>query len=197
MGVVALSISQYFNKFAKIETVNLGSRQRSVKEKHAGCRHTSNPTGLLGIELSDLKRAGVLLRGGLRVGGLIKNLEVEIGRIRSKLLETGPIRAILTAEPAGCSRCIVKFFSLLFTRKILHAVATSVNGKYFQWDNDGPTRSSLRQTGRTLTVKKNVVPQPTALSAQTFPPWLCTMCLTMASPRPVPPLSRERALSTR
>ena len=46
-------------------------------------------------------------------------------------------------------------------------------------------------------VKKNVAPLPGSLFTQTLPPWLCTMCLTMDKPRPVPPCSRDRALSTR
>src|ERR1035438_6275187 len=46
-------------------------------------------------------------------------------------------------------------------------------------------------------VKKNVAPLPSSLFTQTLPPWFCTMCLTMDKPRPVPPCSRDRALSTR
>ncbi len=47
------------------------------------------------------------------------------------------------------------------------------------------------------TVKKNVEPFPMVLSTRTVPPWLSTMCFTIARPRPVPPVSRDRALSTR
>ena len=43
----------------------------------------------------------------------------------------------------------------------------------------------------------NVLPRPTALSTCTDPWWAVMMCLTMARPRPVPPNSRLRALSTR
>ena len=43
----------------------------------------------------------------------------------------------------------------------------------------------------------NVVPCPSWLSTQTEPPCRCRMCLTIESPSPVPPCSRERALSTR
>ena len=46
-------------------------------------------------------------------------------------------------------------------------------------------------------VKKKVEPWPSALSTRMRPPWASTMCLAMARPRPVPPDSRERALSTR
>jgi hypothetical protein len=46
-------------------------------------------------------------------------------------------------------------------------------------------------------LKKKAVPLPISLSTQTRPPWSCTMCLTMLRPRPVPPFSRERPLSTR
>src|SRR5664279_1227072 len=44
-------------------------------------------------------------------------------------------------------------------------------------------------TGR-MTVKLD--PSPGLLSMARRPPWRLTMCLTMASPRPVPPFSRER-----
>lgn len=46
-------------------------------------------------------------------------------------------------------------------------------------------------------VKRTVVPCPTSLSIASSPPWASTRCLTMARPSPVPPSSRERALSTR
>ena len=38
---------------------------------------------------------------------------------------------------------------------------------------------------------------PTRLLARTLPRIACTRCLTIARPSPVPPSSRERALSTR
>lgn len=44
---------------------------------------------------------------------------------------------------------------------------------------------------------RTVVPCVTRLSMRSPPPWARTMCLTMANPRPVPPSSRDRALSTR
>ena len=43
-------------------------------------------------------------------------------------------------------------------------------------------------------VKKNVLPFPSTLSAQIWPPWACTMCLAMASPSPVPPPLRARSV---
>ena len=43
----------------------------------------------------------------------------------------------------------------------------------------------------------NVVPLPSSLEALIVPPWSSTICLTMDSPSPVPPVARERALSTR
>ena len=44
---------------------------------------------------------------------------------------------------------------------------------------------------------ENVLPWPGTLATAVRPPWSCTMCLTMASPRPVPPDARLRDLSTR
>lgn len=43
----------------------------------------------------------------------------------------------------------------------------------------------------------NLLPLGLLPSTQTCPPWASTMCFTMARPSPVPPSSRERALSTR
>ena len=46
-------------------------------------------------------------------------------------------------------------------------------------------------------VKQNFEPWPSSLSTQMRPPWASVSRRAMARPRPVPPLSRERALSTR
>ena len=40
-------------------------------------------------------------------------------------------------------------------------------------------------------------PWPGALVMPSLAPWRCSTCLTMARPRPVPPVSRERLRSTR
>jgi hypothetical protein len=45
--------------------------------------------------------------------------------------------------------------------------------------------------------KEKIVPFPGSLDTVTLLLWASTICLTMASPSPVPPTSRERALSTR
>jgi hypothetical protein len=45
--------------------------------------------------------------------------------------------------------------------------------------------------------KRKVLPAPGALDTVMLPSWSARMCLTIDRPRPVPPLSRERALSTR
>ena len=46
-------------------------------------------------------------------------------------------------------------------------------------------------------VKLKIDPLPGALSTWTVPPCDCTICFTMESPSPVPPLSRLRPSSTR
>ncbi len=53
---------------------------------------------------------------------------------------------------------------------------------------------SSRAIGRRT---RTVVPWFTTLSILSSPLWAWTICLTMARPSPVPPRSRERALSTR
>jgi undecaprenyl-diphosphatase len=50
-------------------------------------------------------------------------------------------------------------------------------------------------TSGSRTVK--VEPDPRALSTSTVPPWFSATCLTMDNPRPVPPVCRDLALSTR
>ena len=40
-------------------------------------------------------------------------------------------------------------------------------------------------------------PRPGSEVTATYPPWLAITCLTIESPRPVPPVARDRALSTR
>src|SRR6478609_8171557 len=42
-----------------------------------------------------------------------------------------------------------------------------------------------------------VDPRPGSDQTDTLPPWLSATCLTIARPRPVPPVARERAVSTR
>src|SRR5439155_25152035 len=44
---------------------------------------------------------------------------------------------------------------------------------------------------------RTVVPRPSVLSIPSAPSCACTMCLTIASPSPVPPSARDRAFSTR
>lgn len=51
--------------------------------------------------------------------------------------------------------------------------------------------------GCVASVNRTVVPSPSWLSMASSPPCASTRCFTMASPSPVPPSSRERALSTR
>ena len=48
------------------------------------------------------------------------------------------------------------------------------------------------QAGGSGNKQVTVVPLPRSLSADTRPPCASTRCFTMASPRPVPPSSRER-----
>jgi len=44
---------------------------------------------------------------------------------------------------------------------------------------------------------EKVEPLPTVLVMRSAAPWRCSTCLTIASPSPVPPVSRERLRSTR
>eukprot|EP01037_Dinobryon_pediforme_P003468 gene3468-3513_t len=46
-------------------------------------------------------------------------------------------------------------------------------------------------------VTENTEPLPSVLAMSSVAPWRCSTCLTMARPRPVPPVSRERLRSTR
>ena len=62
----------------------------------------------------------------------------------------------------------------------------------------GPGRSSRRvaqPAGGKST--ENTEPWPSTLAIWSVAPWRCSTCLTMARPRPVPPVSRERLRSMR
>ena len=93
-------------------------------------------------------------------------------------------------------------------------VDPSFNWDDLLWDSESLERSTLAvherigalwlrvrgalQAGQTegRTTRK-VAPTPVLLSTRTSPPCAWTTCFTMASPSPVPPCSRERALSAR
>src|SRR5262249_35047169 len=57
--------------------------------------------------------------------------------------------------------------------------------------------ASVQSTGARGRRTVNVLPSPTRLDAPTLPRSAWARCLTIDSPNPVPPTSRERALSTR
>ena len=63
----------------------------------------------------------------------------------------------------------------------------------------GQLLGSTRPSGRGAAGNEisNVVPRPSSLSTSIVPPWFSTTCFTIASPSPVPPVSLERARSTR
>src|SRR5206468_4106426 len=58
----------------------------------------------------------------------------------------------------------------------------------------GPT---VRATPATGSRTSKVEPAASSLVTRTSPPWFSATCLTIASPSPVPPVSRDRARSTR
>jgi hypothetical protein len=58
----------------------------------------------------------------------------------------------------------------------------------------GAAQTRTRTAGKT---SLNVEPLPGSLAMSSSPPWRCMTCLTIASPSPVPPDSRERLPSTR
>ena len=60
-----------------------------------------------------------------------------------------------------------------------------------------PRRTFLRGAGVTLALPFLESLLPRSLAADTRPAWASTRCFTIASPRPVPPSSRERELSVR
>jgi phosphatidylinositol alpha 1,6-mannosyltransferase len=62
---------------------------------------------------------------------------------------------------------------------------------------DQSYREVIAGDGSSGNQQRIVVPSPSSLSAETRPPCASTKCLTMASPSPVPPSSRERDGSAR
>src|SRR5262245_23604750 len=71
--------------------------------------------------------------------------------------------------------------------------SVNASSKSFVFDQ---SNRCCKPPGSCGSVKLKTVPRPSSLLAQARPPWPCTMCLTIESPNPVPPCSRERALST-
>jgi len=61
----------------------------------------------------------------------------------------------------------------------------------------GPVQGAGVRPAQAGRITVNRVPSPSALSTQSRPRCRFTICLTMASPRPVPPISRDLWLSTR
>src|SRR5271165_1876661 len=70
-------------------------------------------------------------------------------------------------------------------------------GQAFQPDTQPVRLESLTYTPARGSLTWKVVPWPSWLVAPTVPCMAWTRCLTIDSPRPVPPRARERALSTR
>ncbi len=71
----------------------------------------------------------------------------------------------------------------------------STPGRFFSFCHSAKTFSvAVRTAGRIMV---NVEPLPSRLSTLIVPSIRSTTCLTIESPRPVPPTSRERARSTR
>ena len=82
---------------------------------------------------------------------------------------------------------------------------SDVEGRSGEWRSVGVTsvgvispvplrRHSLRFLLGPGNFSVNVDPSPGVLATSTVPPWAWAMCLTIDSPRPVPPMSREREL---
>ena len=165
-----------------------------------------------------LRNAGrVLTRGQLidRVWGSdyvgdTKTLDVHIKRVRGvpgELLQPGPtvlphddLVALALEEPAqrvGEGRFV------LHDQDAGHRSSSQMSVGPQRTDAVGspdapsgpPFGDSVSSTTGSSMV--NVEPVPGRDHTEMAPPWLATMCLTIASPRPVPPVCRDRAESTR
>ena len=118
-------------------------------------------------------------------------------RGKTKALKRGDQRiarfsqnAVVEAQPGELAVKKARFRRRNFLRKAF------AFGQFLQIVRKGPPLGRqwfLFHEGR---VTMMLVPSSKTLSAFTPPPWASTMCLAMARPRPVPPSSLERALST-
>jgi len=89
------------------------------------------------------------------------------------------------------------------------SLARRVAGRWFGHDSrdgrsprrsaqtEAPAAAGRPETDRSGKTSRKMDPRPTVLSTSAHPPWTRAMCLTMARPRPVPPIERLRARSTR
>ncbi len=78
----------------------------------------------------------------------------------------------------------------LFARRAQLLVADGIRA-------DAPAPESTRCTRREGRRTVNVLPRPGSLTTSSSAWWRSSTCLTIASPRPVPPVARERLRSTR
>ena len=143
------------------------------------------------------KRIALTIPGLLLRFPMLKavNLNVQFGFETEKIQNIWPVRMLSSELVVGKAAVAQPALHQLFRPRVLLAQRARELRRTFGFGGinwfmniHGPP------VGR---VKKNVAPLPGSLFTQTLPPWFCTMCLTMDKPRPVPPCSRERALSTR
>jgi hypothetical protein len=132
-------------------------------------------------------RAALLPRGGGAAGGLLR---AAVGRGRWAAATCWPTAAsgpwpahAVTGWPSGCERFALALLAC--------SSAAAVAGTAAQPPRDAPAASAAGTRSRRRE------PAPGVLSMRSSPPWRCTTCLTIASPSPVPPVSRERLRSTR
>ena len=86
-------------------------------------------------------------------------------------------------------------------------VVSMAPGRVYRWFGEAQVLSGavdtsgvavwVRSSFQSGTRMQNELPWPGRLDTAASPPWASAMCFTMASPRPVPPRSLLRALSTR
>lgn len=90
--------------------------------------------------------------------------------------------AIVELPPGRVRRWLGGGYELCVSVSLLDGAAWTLSGP-------GGRPSGMRMTKE--------LPEPSLLVTEASPPWASAMCLTMASPRPVPPSARLRARSTR
>ena len=186
-----------------------------------------NPTGTLDLSLKATRRGEVecaaSILGVIRViqeyfrDGRLSGQLTEIKSALSRTMTYLDPDLIVTCDAAGldghpdhvaCSEAVTEMRRLILPRAALWYVASPAGpltlaphlAKLAPDPGVDARRLSIAHAAYGAAAGSHtvtVVPSRSRLSRRNWPRWSCTICLTIARPRPVPPNSRERARSTR
>jgi hypothetical protein len=132
--------------------------------------------------------------------GSIRSSSTRSAPVRSKVSSaSGPVEQTATSKPSLRSRYEIASLNESSSSTTSTRVTWSLPGALAVLSGIGAAHAApvLACSLRSGMYRLKVDPAPSTLRTVTLPLWAAITCLTMASPRPVPPVARERAGSTR